>query len=207
MNDRHLFVLFNHFRHMCYSEDNNMVGRNANYYEAHAHNIDLEQITSDHHNAIILQRLRDNDPELTYLSIDDQNIDDPSYEFVVREGDDLAWLGYFLGGNTTLTYLNIRYLSQEKWRIIAFIRELVTNRSIQNLAISTDLGEGFHSLGTLLKSDTFVTLEFNPYGFNNFNTIGLDCGRNIAKMLDQPNQCNHIKTITFEDFIFVIVSK
>jgi Ran GTPase-activating protein (RanGAP) involved in mRNA processing and transport len=175
-----------------------MVGRNANYYDAHAHNIDLEQITSDHHNAIILQKLRDNDPELTDLSIDQNVDDDPSIEFAVREGDDLGWLGYFLGGCTTLTELYIRYLSQEKWRTLAFIRELVSNRSIQRLAISTDLGEGFHSLGTLLKSDTFVALEFNPYG-HNFLTIDLQCARNIAIMLGEQNQCNHLTSLVFED--------
>ncbi len=77
---------------------------------------------------------------------------------------------------------------------------LSANRSIEHLELSTDLGEdGFQSLGTILKSDVLVTLEFDPYGLNNFDAIGLDCGRKIASMLDQPNQCNHIKTIIFED--------
>jgi Ran GTPase-activating protein (RanGAP) involved in mRNA processing and transport len=124
--------------------------------------------------------------------------DDGTNKFVVREGDDLGWLGYFLGGNTTLTELYIEYLSQEKWRILAFIRELVSNRSIQKLVVSTDLGDGFHSLGTLLKSDTFVTLEFNSYG-HNFDAIDLQCARNIAIMLGQQNQCNHLTSLVFED--------
>jgi Ran GTPase-activating protein (RanGAP) involved in mRNA processing and transport len=124
--------------------------------------------------------------------------DDGTNEFVVREGDDLGWLGYFIGGNTMLTELHIEYLSQEKWRILAFVRELISNRSIQKLVISTDLGEGFHSLGTLLKSDTFVTLEFNSYG-HNFDTIDLQCARNIAIMLGEQNQCNHLTSLVFED--------
>jgi Ran GTPase-activating protein (RanGAP) involved in mRNA processing and transport len=179
-----------------------MAGRNGNYYGANEKTVNLTDVTSSSENAIILQKLRDDDLGLTHLGIGERNDDENI--FVVREGDDLGWLGYFIGGCTTLSYLNITYLPQENWRSLAFIRELVSNRSIDHLEISTDFGEdGFQSLGSLLKSDVLDTLEFNSYGFNNFDTIGLECGRNIAKMLDQPNQRNHIKTITFEDFIFV----
>ena len=175
-----------------------MVGRNADYYEAHSPTVNLENVTSSDENAIILQKLRDNDPNLTCLWIEQDIDDDVSCEFVVREGDDLGWLGYFLGGSTTLTELHIYYLPQEKWRIIAFIRELVSNRSIQKLAVSTNLGDGFHSLGTLLKSDTLVTLEFNSYG-QNFDIIELQCARDIALMLGHPNQRNHLTSLVFEE--------
>ncbi len=176
-----------------------MVERNADYYSTHAPTVNLENVTSSDDNAIILQKLRDNDPDLTRLYIEQEFFEDPSCEFVVTEGDDLGWLGYFLGGNTTLTELHIEYLSEEKWRIIAFIRELVSNRSIQKLRVSTDLGDGFHSLGDLLmKSDTLVSLEFNSTG-HNFDTIELQCARNIAIMLGQQNQYNHLTSLMFED--------
>ena len=65
------------------------------YYEEYARDVIAEDITSDRDNAIILARLRDNDPELTYISIvtefEDEN------DFLVREGDHLGWLGYFVG--------------------------------------------------------------------------------------------------------------
>ena len=122
---------------------------------------------------------------MTLLSIDQEFSDDPTIEFIVREGDDLGWLGYFLGCSTTLTRLHINDLPQDKWRILAFIRELVSNRSIQNLVIGADLGDGFHSLGTLLRSDSLVTLYFHGgVGLNDFDTIGVECARKIASMLD-----------------------
>jgi Ran GTPase-activating protein (RanGAP) involved in mRNA processing and transport len=162
--------------------------------------VNLEDITSDQYNAAILRKLRDNDPEFTTLGIQLESFDDddPSCEFVVSEGDDLGWLGYFIGGNTMLTELHIYYLLEEKLHILAFIRELVSNRSIQHLSIGTDLGEGFHTLGTLLKSDTLVTLEFNPYGYN-FDTIELQRARDIAIMLGQQNQYDHLTSLVFNE--------
>ncbi len=101
-----------------------MAGRNGNYYGANEETVNLADVTSSPENEILLQRLRDDDPGLTYLGIGEYNTGENV--FVVREGDDLGWLGYFLGRSTTLSKLNIMYLPQEKWRSLAFIRELVS---------------------------------------------------------------------------------
>ena len=111
-----------------------MAERNGNYYGANEETVNLTDVTSSPENTIILQKLRDNDPGLTELVIG-EHINENEYDFNVGEGDDLGWLGYFIGGNTTLSYLNITYLPQEKWRSLAFIREIVSNRSIQKLEI------------------------------------------------------------------------
>lgn len=62
--------------------------RDIKYYEARAQTINLEQITSDEYNAEILEILRDNDPGLSYLYIQDRF--DEYGDFVVEEGDDLG---------------------------------------------------------------------------------------------------------------------
>ena len=65
------------------------------YYEARAEDVKLEHITSSQQNADILERLRDNDPYFTSIYFA-ETIDDGS-DFIIREGDDLGWLGYFVG--------------------------------------------------------------------------------------------------------------
>ena len=74
------------------------------YYEAHSKDIKFEDITSDEDNADILAMVRDNDPDLTYFCIVSEV--DEDYDFVVREGDDLGWLGYFVGRNKQLETLH-----------------------------------------------------------------------------------------------------
>ena len=64
------------------------------YYEARAKDVKLEDITSSQQNADILERLRDNDPKFTQIYIENDLRDDA---FIVRKGDHLRWLGYFIG--------------------------------------------------------------------------------------------------------------
>jgi hypothetical protein len=115
---------------------------------------------------------------------------------VVREGDDLGWLGYFAGQSRSLRSLYIQYLPQERERNMAFTRGVECSESIQHLEITNDIGDSFQSLGSLLKND-----NLNSVSFNNFD-IGLECARNIALMLNQPNQRNAMKTLNFEETNF-----
>ena len=81
-----------------------MAGRNGNYYYAQlAQTVNLEDITSSPENTIILQKLRDNDSAFDYLQITgDDDFVFGENDFWIEEGDDLGWLGYFVGNNTTL---------------------------------------------------------------------------------------------------------
>ncbi|KAK1734047.1 leucine-rich repeat protein, partial [Skeletonema marinoi] len=158
------------------------------YYEARAKDVKMEDITSDEDNADILERLRDNDPDFTHISIADVLQDEG--DFVVREGDDLGWLGYFVGRSKELEYLNISDLPNNL-KFDSFLRGLGHNRSIENLGISTDLGDHFHSLAPLLRNNNSISdLTFS--GFN----IGLQCARNIGSLLGQ--QCS-LKCLYFEE--------
>ncbi len=74
------------------------------YYEARARDVNLESITSSERNELILEKLRNNDASFKEMSIvgtdyDESKTDD---DFDVQEGDDLGWLGYFIGQSTRL---------------------------------------------------------------------------------------------------------
>eukprot|EP00984_Skeletonema_dohrnii_P019944 scaffold9636_cov76-Skeletonema_dohrnii-CCMP3373.AAC.5 len=68
-------------------------------HDALAAGVRIKDIASTASNRALLHRLKNNDPGLTHLSIDD--LEDDAL-FQVREGDDLGWLGYFIGRNETL---------------------------------------------------------------------------------------------------------
>src|SRR6056300_1569786 len=116
--------------------------RDANYYEALAQTIDLEQITSDHHNATVLQRLRDNDPTVKRLRIQNYYYGNHAgcVLFVIREGDYLGWLGYFIGKSETLQYLDMSEGAIDVNRIGIFIEGLKQNQSIHEMRIAMDFG-------------------------------------------------------------------
>ncbi len=73
---------------------------------------------------------------------DDDDDDDYDYEdrgkFVVREEDNLGWLGYFVGRSNSLTELSIEHLPREGERIHAFFAGVERNSSIENLIIQCD---------------------------------------------------------------------
>eukprot|EP00985_Skeletonema_marinoi_P029473 scaffold27957_cov73-Skeletonema_marinoi.AAC.1 len=70
-----------------------MDNRDYNYYEENAASIKLEEITASEDNAIILRRLRDGDDKLRHLTLGSQGLT----KFHIGQGNDLGWLGYFIG--------------------------------------------------------------------------------------------------------------
>ena len=160
------------------------------YYEAHAEDVKLEDITSDEDNADVLARLLDNKSYCIYLSIATEREDD--FDFVVREGDDLGWLGYFVGRSQRLESLFIDNIP-ENINLDAFFKGLQLNRSIQELHISTDLGESFQSLIPFVKdNDNLHHLNFNSFD------IGLQCAHNVAMLLSQQSSW---KRLSFDETV------
>ena len=161
------------------------------YYEARAKDVKLEDITSDDDNAEILAWLRDNDPETTYIYI---SASDDYGDFVVREGDHLGWLGYFVGRSEMLETLHIDNDNNhgENINLNAFFEGLRHNRSIEELKISSDLGEeGFQSLIPFLRNNG----NLRELCFNYFD-IGLQCARNISLLLRQNSS---LKRLVFDE--------
>ena len=159
------------------------------YYEAHAKDIKLGDITSSQNNAQILAKIRDNDNDFTNFVINTEIVVE-DWDFVVGEGDHLGWLGYFVGRNDKLTELLI-FNFPEDINLNIFLEGLAHNRSIERLDISKDIGKSFQSLIPFLKNnDSLCHLTFN--GFD----IGLQCARNIVLLLSQQSS---LKQLDFEE--------
>ena len=138
------------------------MGDNNKHYEALESDVDLESITSTKCNALILEKLRDDDDEFKSMGIviggginDDYSDDD----FVVEVGDDMGWLGYFIGKNKRLQTLNIMYLPAD----ISFRRGLARNQSIQNILMYGTQSNGmFEALAPFLqKNNTLAEIDLS----------------------------------------------
>eukprot|EP00984_Skeletonema_dohrnii_P023157 scaffold12235_cov78-Skeletonema_dohrnii-CCMP3373.AAC.2 len=166
-----------------------MEGRDFDYYEARARDVKLEDITSCKDNAEILRRLRDQDTSLDDISIADDADDD---YFVVGEGDDIGWLGYFIGKSICLTYFYINSWGEGE-NIEALIEGINHNQSITCLHIGTDLrGVSFRNLTPFFRNNNnLAMLEFNF-------EVGLECAQSIAFVLDE-SRCQSLKNLCFKD--------
>eukprot|EP00985_Skeletonema_marinoi_P007535 scaffold3316_cov94-Skeletonema_marinoi.AAC.18 len=114
-----------------------MERRDNTYYEANASDISLEDITSSQHNARILRRLRDDKLSQLYLV----EHDGWRHGFQLGEGNDLGWLGYFIGRSERLRKLTIQYLPEDEGRgqqIHAFMDGLARNKTIQKVTIGDE---------------------------------------------------------------------
>ncbi len=169
--------------------------RDYEYYEARAKDVKLGDITSNTWNASILARLRDNDPSLTSVYIDPHIMDTA---FIVSEGDDLGWLGYFVGKNEQLEGLSISNFPNNfnLKNIDEFLRGLGRNRSIQNLHIGLSLGESFQGLVPFLSNNSSLR-DLAITGFQ----IGLQCARSIALLLGQQSsfKCFYFDDVGLDD--------
>eukprot|EP00985_Skeletonema_marinoi_P026904 scaffold21290_cov156-Skeletonema_marinoi.AAC.5 len=141
-----------------------MEHRDYDYYEARAATVNLGEITSSPKNANTLQRLRDGDPELShfYLGRGWEN-------FYVDEGDDLGWLGYFVGKSECLRHLGINYLPDgEEGR--AFVEGIARNQSIRSINIKNLSNDAFTSAMSVLHSlSQLEGLYIDPH-----DNVGLD---------------------------------
>ena len=118
-------------------------------YDALADDINLEDITSCEGNANILRELRDGDPlskQLYIMNEEDENEDSPG-GFYIDEGDDLGWLGYFIGRSEVLEDLIIWSLPwdvdgerDQTKRINSFFEGMSQNRSIKSFNAYEDIG-------------------------------------------------------------------
>eukprot|EP00984_Skeletonema_dohrnii_P004382 scaffold1562_cov93-Skeletonema_dohrnii-CCMP3373.AAC.10 len=151
-------------------------------YDALAQNVNIEDITSSKHNEDILRRLRDDDPDWNKtLYILEDEMDGDIDEFIVGAGDDLGWLGYFIGRSEELEALRVLYLPEEREQVDAFMRGITCNQSIQDLSIKTDLGDQeLENLGYFLGKNTALA----HLRFVNCH-VGRECAHNIAMALEQ----------------------
>mmetsp|Transcript_11767 Transcript_11767/g.18121 ORF Transcript_11767/g.18121 Transcript_11767/m.18121 type:complete len:121 (-) Transcript_11767:8-370(-) len=105
-----------------------MEHRDHSYYEANSADVNLEEITSSAKNAKNLQQLRDGDPRLIHLCLSNGDF---LSDFCIGEGDDLGWLGYFIGKSEYLQSLDIDYLPDGEQQMHAFSEGIARNQSIR----------------------------------------------------------------------------
>ena len=93
-----------------------------------------EEITSSEKNKDILCWLDSN--QIYELAIVEGDVGTAFEDFQVREGDDLGWLGHFIGQCESLTNLCIKNFHGDADQIDKFLEGLNRNRSIQILTIA-----------------------------------------------------------------------
>ncbi|KAL7459865.1 hypothetical protein ACHAWC_011871 [Mediolabrus comicus] len=181
------------------------------YYDARANDVNLRDITSSEKNANHLRILRDEQPGncCKKLSLMTRDYDvSRDYDFVIREGDDLGWLGYFIRRSRRIEAISILSLPENRERIDALIEGIARNQSIHEFHFATE--HSYQSFeDCILRSDK----NLNKLGFSHIN-IGSERARNIASTLRrmqhnqvQPNSLKtfliHNNTICDESFAVI----
>eukprot|EP00985_Skeletonema_marinoi_P000024 scaffold8_cov142-Skeletonema_marinoi.AAC.17 len=150
--------------------------RDSNYYQANAADVNLEEITSSAQNAKILQRLRDGDPTLSHFSLGRHG---EWGKHCVGEGDDMGWLGYFIGKSQYLRALYITYLPNGE-EAHAFAEGIARNKSIRYISIIYLSNDGFTSIVRELDSLSQLQ-ELSIYGNN---SVGPDGWSELRTLLE-----------------------
>jgi hypothetical protein len=165
-------------------------------YDALVQDINLEDITSCKRNADFLRILRDGDPDWNkqlFIFFEEDEVADPDEDFLVGEGDDLGWLGYFIGRSQVLQELYIYYLPEGGNQIKSFFEGMSQNRSIESLVLYCDIGiDGWSRLGGFLENNHNLSrLEFQGV------MIGHEDAQNLASALGRMNH-NSLKHLSME---------
>lgn len=179
-----------------------MNSREDDYYDSRLQDIKLEDITSTLRNKNILQNLRRGDPDLTYLCVevrseDNDSDDDDEVTYIADcgEGDDLGWLGFFIGRSEHLKILYITDLPEDKHneQIHAFTREMSRNRSIVDFTIHHEIEDvGFQNLCSFVgENNNLCRLELHYMRPENESI------KHFALMLEQ-RQCNSLQELSFD---------
>ena len=150
--------------------------------------IKITDITSNEKNQAILQRLKDNDETFDTIYIDSGHplwatgADEDTYCYTIIDGEDIGWLGYYIGQNTILRELNFfpDLIIDEH-----FYKQLSRNNSISQVRLSR-----VH----FINSNVFSML--GPF-FKNNNSLsslrvskcmmGADCLRQLALAIAECN--------------------
>jgi len=160
-----------------------------NEYDALASTMNIEDISSNEHNQEILRRLKENDPSFFQLWICNENQIHNQigyvFDFCPNNGEELGWLGYYIGKNTTLKHLYISSTPSPSCNagIEDFRRGLGRNNSIRKLSFFNHRrldGQIFHML------DLFFKTNDNLNGIEVTNCIlGVDSVRQLSLALGE----------------------
>ena len=159
-------------------------------YDMRSRTTKIEDISTDETNREILRWLKENNPDFDELVVcstrDEDNLFGDS-EYCPKSANDMGWLGYFIGQNTTLRELELRSFEDINDKAIeTFCAGVNINRSIKKIAFSNmDLSGG----------DIFQSLR--PFFENNSNLskvlvercqFGAGCVRRLSLILRGCNK-------------------
>ena len=159
------------------------IERSIEYYDSHVKDLKLEDITSDEYETEIFRKLRDDDPDLTKISLNAPNYGIEDDDFGICDDDDLGWLGYFIGRSSQLNDLTIFIDNSIEGdpglslpQMDALAQGISLNRSISWLTIVGDLGDLFlQRLGHFFRGNkNLLHLRLSEFD------IGLETARNLA---------------------------
>ena len=187
------------------------IERSIEYYESRVWDLKWEDIASHECNAKILQRLRDNDPDFTSITLTDffdpmrmflSDLPEEDDKFVVTNNDDMGWLGYLIGRNNQLQDLTISISNSiiddpnlSPSQIEALTQGISLNRSISMLTVDGGLGYLFlQRLGNFFRSNKSLThLELTEFD------IGLVSALKLALMLrDMSLEYFHVERLCYD---------
>ena len=146
-------------------------------YAALTDTIEIEDITSNTHNQIILQQLKDNDESFDKLYIMDSDSGEDD-EYITKDGEDIGWLGYFIGQNTKLKCLYFH----DKINDESFYKEMSCNKSIKEIHFNEESlldGNMIRMLGPFLQNNhnlSRITLDECEFGIEDGRQLSLAIG-------------------------------
>ena len=164
-------------------------------YESLADSINIEDITSNDNNRIVIRRILRNsgdDDNRKYLWIQDRHDSKGKncVDYVPESAYDMGWLGYFVGRNNHLEELYFRYFENMSTEVLEpFIRGVINNKSIDTLNFSSmDLLNGriFTMLGPFFENcPTLADLTINDchLGDDGWRLLALAIGSSKHKSL------------------------
>ena len=132
-------------------------------YAALADTIKIEDISTDA-NQHILQCLKNNDEHVDKLYINKDNIDNHDKMYIPKDGEDIGWLGYYIGNNTKLQELHFSVTIKDE----SFYKEMIRNRSIKKIRCFNVDDFNVDSL------DQKLFFILSPFFENNNNLTGID---------------------------------
>ena len=159
-----------------------------NKYAALANTIKIEDITSCERKQDILQRLKENDEDFTKLWICTEDQIEDEFDYDPNTSTELAWLGYYLGCNSTMKELCIsRSLIFDNSGTDIFRIGLGNNKSIHLLKLECfdlhDWESVLPMLDQFMKNDNKLT-EINVNGCQ----VGTEGIRQLSLAISDCNQ-------------------
>ena len=156
--------------------------------EALVGTIKIEDITPKEQNQKILQRLKDNEAFDTMWICDDESADGDHRDYVPIDGEDLGWLGYYIGQNTSLMQL---HMCSDVYYNGPFYKGLGSNKTIRIIKLSgmyLSDGQALKRLDQFFKNNGSLTVlavencDFNEAGIRHLSLAIGNCNKSLKRI-------------------------